>query len=319
MKKDFTVNADWHWTINAWMIQDLHLSGLPLNIFAILYGCQKGNSYKTYEKSFLAKLTGASSEGVRKALKKLCSLSLIETRKAFSCFGERTEIKVTYKPKKTKAKAKFNPTSTIQQSWQSPTNKVGTHLKDKELNINTEQHFRGEIILTDHENKILERLKESSVNKNYLYKAKPQFKALLDRGYSPEEIEFCWNKHQQELHNQKRKECFFTALWKWLDPKNEKKDAAIAMIKKFRIDQQIVKHKEKIRSEFKDSERKKAFEDTLLNKNEEYRRLRKKLINLAPRVIRDRNLEKDFYLLNEQLKSLREVILQQPHNHTVAL
>jgi hypothetical protein len=87
--------------IHSWMISKLHLSGLKLQVYAIIYGFSKdGCSRFSGSISYLQNCTGGSRQGVISALKALTDAGLLEK-------SERTASRVTLYDYKATARSEF--------------------------------------------------------------------------------------------------------------------------------------------------------------------------------------------------------------------
>lgn len=306
MKKDFNVNPDWYWTIRAWMIQDLHLSGLSLNVYAILHDTTKKDTWKQFEKSFLAKLTGSSKEGIRKSLKSLQSKGLIKVRSTFSTFGERLEIQVTYRHESCNAsKTPQKQDSDHQQSWYPTTNKVGTHLKKEPINKKEGYAF------SEEEETTLQLLKDLSINKNNLHKADDAFSSLLHAGYTPNEILNAWKIHLNNLNAKGTEKRYFTALWKFLGNDTNQTYSAIKIINSIRADQKRENRRKEIDLQRKRNEQAEEAISDLLMQNIEYRELVQKRQLLFKKALFSKKANSEFNDVCSQINCLRAKLICQ--------
>ena len=67
-----------YYVINGWMINELKLKGVALNVFAIIYGItQDGTSVFSASRQYLADFTTTTRPTIDKALNELIDLKLI--------------------------------------------------------------------------------------------------------------------------------------------------------------------------------------------------------------------------------------------------
>lgn len=77
----YEVNSDNYITIKAFMVNELHLSGNELIVYAVIYGfSQDGSSWFTGSRKYLAAWCQTSEKSVTHNLKKLLDAGLIEKR-----------------------------------------------------------------------------------------------------------------------------------------------------------------------------------------------------------------------------------------------
>ena len=78
MEKDSLVKDENYYQISGWMLNKLHLTGISLNVFAIIYGfTQDGESEFSGSRQYLCDFTGTTKPTIDKALKELCESKFI--------------------------------------------------------------------------------------------------------------------------------------------------------------------------------------------------------------------------------------------------
>lgn len=79
--KNKNINPQSYYTIQYWMINELGLKGLELNIYAIIYGFSRDHSGVFMgSRNYLATFTNSTKAGVDKALKGLLKKNLLEKK-----------------------------------------------------------------------------------------------------------------------------------------------------------------------------------------------------------------------------------------------
>lgn len=343
MNKSYVINSEMYWKVHAWMIQDLNLKGLSLNVFAILYNSTEKR--KCFEKSFLSKMTGASTEGIRKTLKKLQAQGLIKINNIFGAYGERIEIVMLYSRTQaldearkaqyyqtlkeelakenldTHEEPKNNVENSENQHQQNgyplptllvpPTNFVGTQLNiNNNINNNTYNgSSQPNVENSSDDALVLLQMKEMAINKNHLSRADQPYKALLQEGFKSKEILNAWQEHQRLMNLDGREARYYTALWKWLSQDKTNKDSARRQL----IEQRnlaLRKQQQRMREQLLvQRENQIEQERRILNSNAEYVSLKQKMLEYYRKALFSLEARQTFDLLNKQLIELKDSIL----------
>lgn len=81
MEKSKYIKPNSYYTIQYWMISNLELKGLELNVYAIIYGFSRDHSGSfTGSRGYLASFTNSTKAGIDKALKSLLKKGLLEKK-----------------------------------------------------------------------------------------------------------------------------------------------------------------------------------------------------------------------------------------------
>lgn len=148
--KNKNINPQSYYTIQYWMINELGLKGLELNIYAIIYGFSRDHSGVFMgSRNYLATFTNSTKAGVDKALKGLLKKNLLE-KKEYINRGIKYCIYV----------AKEVANSVSQGSQLSCPNNIEDNIEDNTLSLEV-KHFGlyGNVILND---ELYDRLKIES-------------------------------------------------------------------------------------------------------------------------------------------------------------
>ena len=138
--KNKNINPQSYYTIQYWMINELGLKGLELNIYAIIYGFSRDHSGVFMgSRNYLATFTNSTKAGVDKALKGLLKKNLLE-KKEYINRGIKYCIYV----------AKEVANSVSQGSQLSCPNNIEDNIEDNTLSLEV-KHFGlyGNVILND--------------------------------------------------------------------------------------------------------------------------------------------------------------------------
>lgn len=152
--KNKNINPQSYYTIQYWMINELGLKGLELNIYAIIYGFSRDHCGAfTGSRSYLADFTNSTKAGVDKALKGLLKKNLLEKKEYINrgikyCIYVAKEVANLVSYQSTQLSGVANSVS--QGSQLSCPNNIEDNIEDNTLSLEV-KHFGlyGNVILND--------------------------------------------------------------------------------------------------------------------------------------------------------------------------
>lgn len=152
--KNKNINPQSYYTIQYWMINELGLKGLELNIYAIIYGFSRDHSGVFMgSRNYLATFTNSTKAGVDKALKGLLKKNLLEKKEYINrgikyCIYVAKEVANLVSYQSTQLSGVANSVS--QGSQLSCPNNIEDNIEDNTLSLEA-KHFGlyGNVILND--------------------------------------------------------------------------------------------------------------------------------------------------------------------------